>query len=91
MSKVEEEDPILGPAGLVFRTPVRAKRRRTGDHSGAGGRHAKVINQISRIVRRRPEVMVKGPAAPVGSGVSRNTWPTSPVMASLTASAKTEK
>jgi len=59
MSKVEEEDPILGPAGFVFRTPVRAKRRRTGDQSGSGGRHAKVINQISRIVRRRPEVMVK--------------------------------
>lgn len=59
MSKLHEEDPILGPAGLVFRTPVRAKRRRTGDHSGSGGRRAKVINRISRIVRRRPEVMVK--------------------------------
>ncbi|MGH8183248.1 MAG: relaxase/mobilization nuclease domain-containing protein [Rhodanobacteraceae bacterium] len=59
MSKVEEDDPILGPAGLVFRKPVRPKQRRQGDHAGSGGRHAKVINQISRIVRRRPEVMVK--------------------------------
>ncbi|MGH8233282.1 MAG: relaxase/mobilization nuclease domain-containing protein [Rhodanobacteraceae bacterium] len=59
MSKVDEEDPILGPAGLLFRTPVRAKQRRTGDHAGSGGRHAKVMGRISRIVRRRPEVMVK--------------------------------
>lgn len=59
MSNAEEEDPILGPAGLLFRTPVRAKQRRHGDQSGSGGRHAKVINRISRIVRRRPEVMVK--------------------------------
>ncbi|MGH7226152.1 MAG: hypothetical protein ACRELF_23300, partial [Gemmataceae bacterium] len=59
MSKLEEDDPILGPAGLLFRTPVRAKQRRKGDHAGSGVRHAKAINRISRIVRRRPEVMVK--------------------------------
>ncbi|MEO6968192.1 MAG: relaxase/mobilization nuclease domain-containing protein [Rhodanobacteraceae bacterium] len=49
----------MGPAGLVFRTPVRAKQYRQGDHSRSGGRHAKAISRISRIVRRRPEVMVK--------------------------------
>ncbi|MGH7070874.1 MAG: relaxase/mobilization nuclease domain-containing protein [Acetobacteraceae bacterium] len=59
MSKVEDDDPILGPAGLLFRTPVRAKRRQHGDQPGSGGRHAKVMGRISRIVRQRPEVMVK--------------------------------
>lgn len=59
MSKDDEDDPILGPAALVFHTPVRGKRRRITDHAGSGGRHAKVLSRISRIVRRRPEVMVK--------------------------------
>ncbi len=55
---ITEEDPILGAAGLVFRTPVRAKKR--GNPSGLGGRKlTTAVAKISRVVRRRPEVMVK--------------------------------
>lgn len=50
-----DDEPLLGPAGLEFLTPVRPKRakvpgKRSMRLSGAG---------IGRIVRRRPEVMVK--------------------------------
>lgn len=59
MSSVEE-DPILGAAGLVFRTPVRAKKYPSGDDSGSGGlKLRKAMAKIGRVVRRRPEVMVK--------------------------------
>ncbi|MGH8147147.1 MAG: relaxase/mobilization nuclease domain-containing protein [Rhodanobacteraceae bacterium] len=60
MRGVDEEDPILGAAGLVFRTPVRAKKHPRGNPSGSAGlKLAKAMGTIGRVVRRRPEVMVK--------------------------------
>ncbi len=56
----EDEDPILGAAGLVFRTAVRAKKHPRGGQSGLSGlKLAKAVGKIGRVVRRRPEVMVK--------------------------------
>ncbi|MGH8144278.1 MAG: hypothetical protein ACREU2_17405 [Steroidobacteraceae bacterium] len=45
---------------MVFRTPVRAKKHPRGNPSGSAGlKLAKAMGTIGRVVRRRPEVMVK--------------------------------
>ena len=51
-----EDDPLLGPASLLFQTPVRPKKARSKSSRGAMRFSGA---QIGRIARRRPEVMVK--------------------------------
>lgn len=53
-----EEDSLLGPAGLVFQTSVRAKRSRPQGKPSAA-RMNTALGRIGRLARRRPEVMVK--------------------------------
>ena len=53
-----EDDPLLGPAGLVFQTPVRAKRSRPQANMSAARMNA-ALGRIGRMAKRRPEVMVK--------------------------------
>jgi hypothetical protein len=59
-----EEELLLGPAGLIFQTPVRGKKqRRPSGVQTSGVSRAQQMNaalgRIGRIARRRPEVMVK--------------------------------
>lgn len=54
----DDDNLLLGPAGYVFETPVQAKKR----NPQAKGKHGRIRlagTQIGRVVRRRPEVMVK--------------------------------
>lgn len=51
-----EDDPLLGPASLLFQTPVRPKKAESQSSRGAMRFSGA---QIGRIARRRPEVMVK--------------------------------
>jgi len=53
-----DDDPLLGPAGYVFQTPVQGKKQKSQTKSGRG-RMRLAGTQIGRITRRRPEVMVK--------------------------------
>ena len=57
MAKVED-DPLLGPAGYVFQTPVRAKGQKP-QANGKLGRIRLTSAQVGRVARRRAEVMVK--------------------------------
>ena len=55
-------DDFMGPAGLVFKTPVKPKRRRVPE--GGGGKKRKppereMLARVIRTVRRVPQVMVK--------------------------------
>lgn len=58
-----EEDPLLGPAAVVFKAPVRAKKNRAGAKPISRDMlHAvrlAAVRKIGRVTRRRPEVMVK--------------------------------
>ncbi|HEV7122320.1 MAG TPA: relaxase/mobilization nuclease domain-containing protein [Rhodanobacter sp.] len=53
-----DDDPLLGPAGYVFQTPVRSKKQKS-QTKGGRGRMRLASAQIGRVTRRRPEVMVK--------------------------------
>jgi len=64
------DDGLLGPAGFIFRTPVRAKAARgapraTGSR-GISRARALVLERIRRVASRRPEVMVKVSGASKG-------------------------
>lgn len=53
-----DDDPLLGPAGYVFQTPVQSKKQKS-QAKGGRGRMRLAGAQIGRVTRRRPEVMVK--------------------------------
>ena len=53
-----DDDPLLGPAGYVFQTPVQTKKPKSQAKDGRG-RMRLASAQIRRVTRRRPEVMVK--------------------------------
>jgi len=52
-----DDDPLLGPAGYVFQTPVHTKKHKSQAKTGRG-RMRLASAQIRRVTRRRPEVMV---------------------------------
>lgn len=55
-------DDFMGPAGLVFRTPVKPKRRRSPGSGGGKKRkppEREMLARVIRTVRRVPQVMVK--------------------------------
>ena len=64
------EDGLLGPAGFIFRTPVRAKATRGAPKAagagGVGSARALMLERIRRVASRRPEVMVKVSGASKG-------------------------
>lgn len=53
-----EDDPLLGPPGFVFQTPLRGRRSRPRRDVSASRRNA-ILGRIGRVTKRRPEVMVK--------------------------------
>lgn len=53
-----DDDLLLGPAGYVFQTPVQSKKPKSQAKRGSG-RMRLAGAQIGRVMRRRPEVMVK--------------------------------
>ena len=57
----DDRDEIdwLGPAEFIFQTPVRAGKRRKGPQDKLKHRRAGVAGKVLRVIRRRPEVMVK--------------------------------
>ena len=57
MARVDD-DLLLGPAGYVFRTPVKDKKNKPKGKGRRGGMRLSGA-QIGRVARRRPEVMVK--------------------------------
>ena len=63
MEKSEfDDDPLLGPAGFVFQTPVRSSSRGQKPAKAdllRATRLAHAIARIGRVARRPPEVMVK--------------------------------
>jgi type IV secretory pathway VirD2 relaxase len=57
----DDRDEIdwLGPAEFIFQTPVGAGKRRKGPEVKPKHRRAGVAGKVLRVIRRRPEVMVK--------------------------------
>jgi MobA/VirD2-like, nuclease domain len=53
-----EDDPLLGPPGFDFQTPLRGRRSRPRRDVSAAKMTA-VLGRIGRVTKRRPEVMVK--------------------------------
>lgn len=54
-----DEIDWLGPAEFILQTPVRARKRRQGPQAKPQRRRVAVARNVLRVIRRRPEVMVK--------------------------------
>ncbi len=54
-----DEIDWLGPAEFIFQTPVRARKHKQGPQTKPTRRRAAVAVKVLRVIRHRPEVMVK--------------------------------
>jgi type IV secretion system T-DNA border endonuclease VirD2 len=54
-----DDDPILGPAGFIFQTSVRARKGRAHGELPTEANRRDALSRLRRVTERRPEVMVK--------------------------------